>query len=83
MEFIVYSKKGCPYCDKIKKVLELSKQEHIIKILDEDFCIDDYLVEFGPKAPFPQIILSNENKNSIHLGGCVQTVKFLKENNII
>jgi len=83
MKFIVYSKQGCPYCDKIKKVLEFSKQEHTIKVLDTDFTIDEYLSTFSPKSPFPQIVLYEENGNQVHLGGCVQTVKFLKQKNII
>ena len=36
MKFTVYSKNGCPYCDKVKQVLQLSKLEHVIYKLDED-----------------------------------------------
>jgi len=82
MKFTVYSKPGCPYCDKIKKVLEISNQEHTIKVLDKDFTIEEYLSEFSPKSPFPQIVL-HENGEDTYLGGCIQTVKFLKQKNII
>lgn len=82
MKFTVYSKQGCPYCDKIKKVLEISNQDYVIKILDKDFTIEEYLSTFSPKSPFPQIVL-HESGQDTHLGGCVQTVKFLKQNNIV
>lgn len=82
MKFTVYSKPGCPYCDKIKKVLEISNQDHTIKILDEDFTSEEYLSKFSPKSPFPQIIL-HDSVGDVHLGGCIQTLKFLKQQNII
>ena len=37
MKFTVYSKNGCPYCDKVKQVLQLSKLEHVTYTLGEDF----------------------------------------------
>jgi glutaredoxin len=82
MKFTVYSKQGCPYCDKIKKVLEISNQDYTIKILDKDFTIEEYLSTFSPKSPFPQVVL-HESGQDTHLGGCIQTVKFLKQNNIV
>lgn len=82
MKFTVYSKHGCPYCDKIKKVLEISNQDYTIKVLDEDFTIEDYLSKFSSKTPFPQVIL-HDSVGDVHLGGCVQTVKFLKGQNVI
>jgi len=82
MKFTVYSKAGCPYCDKIGKVLELSKQEHTIKILDEDFTIGEYVSMFSSQTPFPQIIL-HDSVGDVYLGGCIETVKFLRQQNII
>ncbi len=37
MKFTVYSKRGCPYCTKIIKVLELSELDHKVYKLDEHF----------------------------------------------
>lgn len=82
MKFTVYSKPGCPYCDKIQKVLELSNQEYNTKVLNQDFTLEEYLSIFNPKAPFPQIILHDSEKD-IYLGGCVETLKFLKQSNIL
>lgn len=78
MKFTVYSKNGCPYCTKIKQVLERANLEHIIYMLDENFSRDDFYNKFG-QTTFPQVIL-NENH---HIGGCVDTVNYLLENKII
>jgi glutaredoxin len=72
MKFTVYSKNGCPYCDKVKQVLELSKLEHVIYKLDEDFDRSGFYSQFGNGSTFPQ-----------HLGGCTETVKYLKENELV
>ena len=44
MKFTVYSKNGCPYCDKVKQVLELSKLEHVIYKLDEILIDQDFIL---------------------------------------
>ena len=42
MPFIVYSKDGCPYCTKIKRVLELSEQQHVVYKLERDFTREEF-----------------------------------------
>lgn len=78
MKFTVYSKPGCPYCERIEKVLILSNLEHKIYTLGEDFTREQFYAEFGEGSTFPQVILDDK-----HLGGCVDTVAYLKENAII
>lgn len=78
MKFTVYSKNGCPYCDKIKTVLELSGLDHVVYTLDEEFDRNQFYAEFGAGSTFPQVVLDEK-----HLGGCVDTIKYLKENNIV
>jgi glutaredoxin len=78
MRFTIYSKDGCPYCTKIQQVLELTKLDHKIYKLDEHFTKEEFCSEFGNGSTFPQVVLNDET----HLGGCNNTVKFLKENNI-
>jgi glutaredoxin len=46
--------------------------------LDKDFTREGFYAEFGEGSTFPQVIC-NEKK----LGGCVDTIKFLKENQIV
>lgn len=78
MNFTVYSKSGCPYCDKIKKVLELTKLQYVVYTLDENFTKEEFYAEFGERSTFPQVICDTKK-----LGGCVDTIKFLKENQIV
>ena len=78
MNFTVYSKNGCPYCDKVKKVLKLTNSQFVVYNLDEHFNRDSFYEEFGYGSTFPQVIC-NGNK----LGGSIETIKFLKEKQII
>jgi glutaredoxin len=77
MNFAVYTKEGCPYCDKVKEVLELTESKFVVYNLDEHFDRDSFYGEFGQGSTFPQVVVDGKK-----LGGCVDTVKFLKENKI-
>ena len=78
MKFTVYSKEGCPYCDKVKKVLELTNMQFVVYTLEEDFTRDQFYAEFGEGSTFPQVICDDKK-----LGGSVDTIKFLKEQKIV
>ena len=77
MNFAVYTKEGCPYCDKVKEVLQLTESSFVVYNLDEHFDKDSFYGEFGQGSTFPQVVVDGKK-----LGGCVDTVKFLKENKI-
>jgi len=79
MKFTVYSKDGCPYCVKIQQVLTMANLEHVVYKMGTDFTREEFLMEFGQKATFPQVVLNHDTL----LGGCSDTVKYLKENQII
>jgi len=78
MKFTVYSKDGCPYCSKVEQVLQLSELQYVVYKLHQDFTKEEFYSEFGPGSTFPQVIMNDQ-----HLGGCTDTVKYLKENQII
>lgn len=82
MNFTVYSKRLCPYCDKVKQVLNhLSLQKGytvIVYELDSDFNRQEFYEKFGEGSTFPRVIL-----NDTLLGGCSDTVKYLHENNLL
>ena len=78
MNFAVYAKDGCPYCEKIKEVLELTESKFVVYNLDEHFDKDSFYGEFGQGSTFPQVVVDGKK-----LGGCVDTVQFLKENKIV
>ena len=81
MNFTVYSKKGCPYCDKIKMVLgDLSVKKGYPVIcyeLGTQFTREEFYAEFGEGSTFPQVVFDKKN-----IGGCSDTVKYLQENNM-
>jgi glutaredoxin len=79
MKFTVYSKYGCPYCTKVEEVLKLANLEHKVYKLDDDFTRNQFYAEFGEGATFPQVLLNDQQ----HLGGCTETVKYLKEQNLV
>ena len=76
--FTVYSREGCPYCDKVQQVLQLAELRHVIYKLDRDFDKDAFYQQFGQGSTFPQVVLNGDN-----LGGCTETVQYLKENNLV
>jgi len=78
MNFTVFSKEGCPYCDKIIQVLELTKSKYVVYTLGKQFEKDAFYGEFGEGSTFPQVTCDGKK-----LGGCVDSIKFLKENKII
>jgi glutaredoxin len=79
MKFTVYSKDGCPYCTKVQQVLQLSNLEHVVYKLGIDFDRDGFYAEFGEGSTFPQVVLNDQE----HLGGCTDTVQYLKEQNLV
>ena len=78
MKFTVYSKDDCPYCYKVKQVLELTGSEFVVYNLDEHFTREQFYAEFGKGSTFPQVICDDQK-----LGGCTDTVNFLREKKIV
>lgn len=78
MNFIVYSRDGCPYCTKIIKVLDLIEAKFVEYKLNRDFTREEFYGEFGKGTTFPQILM-NQKK----LGGCSETVKYLREQKLL
>ncbi len=78
MNYTVFSKEGCPYCDKIKQVLELTGSNFVVYTLGDQFDKDAFYGEFGEGSTFPQVVVDGKK-----LGGCVETIQYLKENQVI
>lgn len=78
MNFTVYTKTDCPYCTKIKQVLELTECKHVVYTLGQDFTKQEFYAEFGEGSTFPQVICNDKK-----IGGCVDTIQFLKEQQVI
>ena len=78
MNFTVYSREGCPYCDKVKEVLEIAKLNHVVYKLGEHFDKKSFYGQFGQGSTFPQVVLDQTN-----IGGCTETVQYLKEKKLV
>ena len=76
--FTVYSKDGCTHCEKIEEVFKLSGLNFVTYKLGKNFDQQSFYGEFGEGSTFPQVVLNGKK-----LGGCVDTVKFLKEKQLI
>jgi len=78
MMFTVYSKNGCPYCTKVISALQLAELKFVEYKLGRDFNKDQFYDVFGQGSTFPQVLKDQEK-----LGGCVDTVKYLRENKLV
>ena len=78
MNFIVYTKDNCPYCYKVKQVLELTGTKFSSFNLNEDFTREEFYDKFGEGSTFPQVVCDDEK-----IGGCSDTIKFLREQQVI
>lgn len=76
--FVIYSKEGCSYCDKIRQVLKLTNQNYRTYELGVDFQKEEFYNEFGEGSTLPQIIC-----NGKILGGCNETIQWLREQKVI
>ena len=76
--FLIYSKENCPYCRKVKTVLELTGSNFETYTLNDDFTKEQFYDKFGEGSTFPQVLYDGTK-----VGGCVDTIKFLKEQKIV
>ena len=74
MNFTVYSRKGCDYCERIKTVLRLTGCTYVVYNLGEEFTREEFIAEFGEGSTFPQVSCDGKK-----IGGSIETVKFLRE----
>ena len=82
MNFTIYSKDGCPYCEKVKQVMTLINLSHVVYNLEDDFTREDFYGEFGQGSTFPQVICDDTGQRH-KIGGCTETVEFLREKKIV
>ena len=73
MNLAIYTKPGCPYCDKIKQVFAAKQWNYDEYILNRDFEKDPFYEQFGQGATFPQVIMGD-----LKLGGCTESIMYLR-----
>ena len=77
-QFAVYTKIGCPYCTKVISALGLAEQQFVEYKLGRDFTRAEFYEQFGKGSTFPRVVLNDDL-----IGGCQETVKHLRENNLV
>ena len=78
MNFAVYSRDGCPYCDKVGEVLRYAEIKHVIYKLNRDYTREEFYDKFGEGSTFPRVVKDDEL-----IGGCMETVKYLREQKLV
>ena len=73
-----YIQRWCPYCEKVEQVLEMTGLNYVTYKLDKHFDREGFISEFGEGSTFLQVVV-----NGRKLGGCVQTVEYLQEKNLV
>ena len=75
---VIYTKRGCPFCEKIKEVYNLKGWNYTEYVLDEHFNREQFYSEFGNGATFPQVIVDNKKT-----GGCTDTIQHFQNRGLI
>ena len=78
MKFIVFSRDGCPSCNKVEQVLQLAEVQHVIYKVNRDFTREEFLQKFGDDSTYPRVVMDGEV-----IGGCQETVKYLREQKLV
>ena len=85
--FTIYSNDSCPYCTKIENILYHAKLNHIIYKLDKDFTREQFYIMFGKETTFPRVLLDKSAlklfSSGYNIGGCADTVQYLKKYKLI
>jgi glutaredoxin len=58
--------------------MELTACDFVVYTLGEDFTKNQFYAEFGKNSTFPQVVCDQTK-----LGGSVETIQFLKEQQVI
>lgn len=78
MKLAVYSKNGCPYCDKIKQLFDMKGWNYANYVLDTHFTREQFYSQFGEGATFPRVIMDD-----IMLGGCTESIQYFRSRNML
>ena len=76
--FTVYSKRGCPYCDAVEKLLTIKKIAYEKRMLDIDYTREQFIEQFGVTT-FPRVL----NEHGEVVGGAKETAVYLKKNGLV
>lgn len=76
--FIVYGGDGCSNCKQVVQLLNQKNRQFIYKSFGQDYQIEE-LTDLGiTSRSIPQVFVMGEGNVLKHVGGLLETVKFLK-----
>jgi glutaredoxin len=78
MKLAVYTKPGCPYCDKIKQVFDMKGWSYAEYTLDKHFNREQFYSQFGYGATFPRVL-----KDDLQLGGCTESIQYFRSQGLL
>jgi len=78
MAYTIYTRKNCPYCERVKKVLDSIREPYTEQKLNVNFTREEFVSQFGEGATFPRVL-----KEGRLLGGCNETVVYLRQQGLV
>ena len=78
--FLIYGASSCPNCEAVKKLLNQNNKQFVYKSFGQDYELQE-LTDLGVTSrSIPQVFVMGEGDILNHVGGLLETVKFLKNN---
>ena len=62
----------------VQQVLELAEVKYVIYKLNRDYTREQFYDKFGKGSTFPRVVKDEEL-----IGGCMETVKYLREQKLV
>ncbi len=78
MNAVLYSKDDCQWCDRVRMLLDSVKISYKEYKYQKHFTKEQFYNEFGEGATFPQVAIGSK-----HIGGCKETLNYLKSKELL
>ena len=84
MNFLIYGKNNCPYCEMAKALLTQREKDFKYLTLDEDYSLEHVQsviqVKTGvPPRTFPQILVQKDDQDFTYVGGFDNLREFMAQ----
>lgn len=80
--YVVYSKENCSYCQQAKSLLLIKGKSFVIRQLNVDFTLEEFIAKFPEQKTFPMVVHEKNNVNTeekfyIEIGGYDRLKEYL------